>query len=449
MAFEKFKEEWSDMDPKYRWVLIAVVAVGVVVIGVRAMQPDKPPPVDVTKSAPMIGADGSTLDPNRTRLLPDTPRNQGIEDLTLRVAQLTERIDRSDKGQGSPRFGGGVDVTTLPSSVAVAASAAAAASAARSSFPASAGAAPSPIDLGSSLPPNFDGPGAGNAPRGPGGSGSKSGLSNVGLGLGDGNGAPATPAEPAPARMKIWPAESSSASLQLAPAIGGPVVPVNSALESVMLSGINARPSGSIGGAVGSVNSANKVGAPFVTRIKGDAIMPNGWKLDDLGDCFLGGSGIAILSTERAYVIADNLSCISANGEVYEALIKAYGLDVDGTLGIAGKVVSKQGSLLLQAALTGMASGLGAALSPSTLPAYNANASSGQTTGVQYPNPAAIAQTAVGQGINQAAGQLSKFYLDYAKEVFPVVEVTSGTRVTWILTESVELKRSVKRMPLK
>ena len=277
MAFEKFREEWSDMDPKFRWILIAVVALGVVVIGVRAMQPDKPPPVDLTKSAPMIGADGSTLDPNRLRLLPDTPRNQGIDDLTLKVAQLAERIDRSDKGQGGPRFGGGADGTTLPSSVAVAASAAAAAAAARSPLPAGSGATPPPIDLGSSLPPNFDAPGAGNAPRGPGGSGSKSGLSNVDPGLGNGSAAPtATPVEPAPARMKIWPAETSSAAVQLAAAIGGPVVPVNSALESVMLSGINARPSGSIGGAVGSVNSANKVGAPFVTRIKGEAIMPNG-----------------------------------------------------------------------------------------------------------------------------------------------------------------------------
>jgi conjugal transfer pilus assembly protein TraB len=119
---------------------------------------------------------------------------------------------------------------------------------------------------------------------------------------------------------------------------------------------------------------------------------------------------------------------------------------VDGTLGIAGKVVSKQGALLLQAALTGMASGLGAALAPSAIPAYNSNAVSGSTTGVQYPNPAAVAQTAVGQGINQAASQLSKFYLDYAKETFPVVEVVSGTRVTWVLKETVELKRQLTKV---
>ena len=33
-----------------------------------------------------------------------------------------------------------------------------------------------------------------------------------------------------------------------------------------------------------------------MTRLKGDAILPNGWKLSDMGDCFLGGSGTAGLS---------------------------------------------------------------------------------------------------------------------------------------------------------
>lgn len=444
MAFDKFKEEWSDMDPKFRWVLIATVVVGLLVIGFRSMQPDKPPPVDPTRSSPMVGADGTVLDPNRVRVLPDTPRNQGIEDLSLQVARLTERLQRAEKTHGGARFGEEGEAPALPSAVAVAASAAAAASAARSAPPPSSAGVSTPVDLGSTLPPDFDAPGARSGSNGLPGQRSRLGATG-GTIVG---GTDSNPVEPAPPHMKVWPAETATVA-SLADTVGGPVVPAYSALESVMLSGINARPSGSIGGAVGSVNSANNVGAPFVTRIKGSAIMPNGWKLDDLGDCFLGGSGIAVLSTERAYVIADKLSCIAPNGEVFESPIKAYGLDVDGTLGIAGKLVSKQGSLLLQAALTGVASGLGAALAPSSLPSYNSNGTSGQTAGVQYPNPAAIAQTAVGQGINQAASQLSKFYLDYAKEVFPVVEVTSGTRVTWVLTESVELKKKLTKVALR
>ena len=213
-------------------------------------------------------------------------------------------------------------------------------------------------------------------------------------------------------------------------------------MESVLLSGFNARASGSVAGAVGSAStSANNVGAPFVTRLKGDAILPNGWRIPDLGDCYLGGSAVAVLSAERAYSIANQLSCIKPNGEVYEGPVKAYALDVDGTLGLACKVVSKQGSLLMQAALTGMVSGLGAALSPTSIPTYNSNGTNGSTQSYQFPNLGAVAATSAGAGVQQASSQLSKFYLQYASEVFPVCEVVSTTRATWVLEETVVLKR--------
>ena len=97
----------------------------------------------------------------------------------------------------------------------------------------------------------------------------------------------------------------------------------------------------------------------------------------------------------------------------------------------------------MQSALAGMASGLGSAFSPSSLPSYNTSAVSGQAQGYQLPNPSLIAGSAVGQGINTAAAQLSKFYLEFAREIFPVVEVVAGTRVTWILKETIELHKTV------
>ena len=420
MALDKLRQEWSDMDPKFRWIIGAVAVVGVGFMVYRQAHPAAPRAVaESSKSAPLLGADGRPVDPFRTRLLPETPRNQGLENVSSAVQGLKDEVTKLK-----------AVVATLPRPEAPI-------NAARAAFAttgASAAAASAPrIDLDARLPEvSFEQPGsrgAGPTAAGP---------------------APAAASAPeAVQTMRVWPADEVQAPTKGdASSLGGPVVPVNSALESVMLSGINARPSGSTAGAVGSVISANKVGAPFVTRIKGDAILPNGWRLSDLGDCFLGGSGIAVLSTERANVIADVLSCIAPDGEVWETPIAAYGLDVDGTLGIAGKVVSKQGSLLMQSALTGMASGLGSALTPSSIPAYNSNATSGSTTGVQYPSLGAVAQTSVGQGLNHATAQLSKFYLDYAREVFPVVEVTSGTRVTWILSKSAELKRRINKVAL-
>ena len=257
----------------------------------------------------------------------------------------------------------------------------------------------------------------------------------------------ASAVERSQARMKVWDdppqsGEADVAELKREAVSDQLVIPVNAGMESVLLSGFNARASGSVAGAVGSAStSANNVGAPFVTRLKGDAILPNGWRIPDLGDCYLGGSAVAVLSAERAYSIANQLSCIKPNGEVYEGPVKAYALDVDGTLGLACKVVSKQGSLLMQAALTGMVSGLGAALSPTSIPTYNSNGTNGSTQSYQFPNLGAVAATSAGAGVQQASSQLSKFYLQYASEVFPVCEVVATTRATWVLEETVVLKR--------
>ena len=206
-----------------------------------------------------------------------------------------------------------------------------------------------------------------------------------------------------------------------------------------MLTGINARSNSSGGAASGTVLSANNVGAPFVSRLKGDAILPNGWRVSDFNDCFISGTGIAILSSERANVISNVMSCVDKRGNVYEAKIKAYGVDLDGIQGISGRVVTKQGSLLAKTALAGVASGLGTAFSPTALPGYNQNMQSGDRQGIQWPNPSLVAGSALGGGVNEASKALARFYLDYAKEMFPVIEVNAGTRVTWILQETVEL----------
>jgi conjugal transfer pilus assembly protein TraB len=245
--------------------------------------------------------------------------------------------------------------------------------------------------------------------------------------------------------MHVWPAEVKPAAVKRkedAPQLL--TLPINSALESVMLTGINARSNSAGGAASGTILSANNVGAPFVSKIKGNAILPNGWKVSDFNDCFISGTGIAILSSERANVIANVMSCIDKRGNVYEAKVKAYGVDLDGIQGIAGRVVTKQGSLLAKTALAGVASGLGSAFSPTALPSYNQNAQSGDRQGIQYPNPNLIAGSALGGGISEAGRALSRFYLDYAKEMFPVIEVNAGTRITWILQESVELNQMKK-----
>ena len=237
---------------------------------------------------------------------------------------------------------------------------------------------------------------------------------------------------------------SSVNAVKKAPDIPPITIPRNSIIESVMLSGINALVNVSTGqtagGIGGSITPARQVGTPFITRVKGNALLPNGWKVAELGDCFISGTGVGVLSTEKANVIADSVSCVDSKGRIYEGKIKAFGVDEDGVSGIAGKLVTKQGTILMKTALAGIASGLGQALTPQPLQSFNANASGNGQTAYNVPSGSLIAGTALGTGISNSMSQLSKFYLDYARQMMPVIEINAGTRITWVLQEGVDLQ---------
>ncbi len=427
-------QEWRDMDPKFRKLLIAVAVIGSGFIAYKSAmrQPPQPstaaalPATPATASAApsATAAQGAPAGFTQSvNVLPSSPRNQGLEDLSTEIKALNKRLDDMQRGSANGGVAGS-NITLINRGDGAGASAPAA-----SSGPTASAAGTTSKDLPDAVSFDQSGTRASNAAVG--------GQSNA-------DQAPANVAPPPPSKPARPVLQADSVGKDATddePARPDLVLPMYTGLEAVMLSGVNARPSGAAGGAAGTAMSAVNVGAPFVSRVKGLAIMPNSWKAADLANCFVGGSATAVLSAERAYAIADHISCISKEGEVYEAPINAYALDVDGTLGLAGKVVNKQGAMLMQAALTGMAAGLGSALAPSAVPSYNTNVGSGQQQGWTVPSPGFLAGTAVGQGINHAATQLSQFYLNFAKETFPVVEVTAGTRVTWILKQAIVLKK--------
>ncbi|WP_170108518.1 TrbI/VirB10 family protein [Limnohabitans curvus] len=405
--FEEQVEKWKELDPKMKGIFVAILVLGSVFIFVQSQKNKAAENAAEQKRIEKAAADELKKKPGESysfTALPSTNRNQGLEDLTAEIQQLKQEIQAAKNSQQFPSAG--VTAATPPA-----------------------------VDLSRPLPGGVQNPNVDAALD----------LAQLDPKKAPRGAAVATLDEPKPLpaapQLKTWPAEKITEKEKTPePKI---VIPINSALEGVMLTGINARPGGATSGTVGSSTSAINVGAPFVTKIKGDATLPNGWKLSDLGDCLMGGSGIAVLSAERAYAISDTISCVAPNGDVFEAPIKAYGVDADGIQGLAGKVVSKQGAILAQAFITGIASGLGTALAPTAVPGFN-NTASGGSTAYQTPDPSMVARTAVGTGVSNAASQLSRFYLEFARETFPVIEVLAGTRITWILKESVEFKRTKK-----
>ncbi len=182
-------------------------------------------------------------------------------------------------------------------------------------------------------------------------------------------------------------------------------------VKAVILNGVDA-PTGSKG-----------KGSPYpvLLRIVDIARLPNFFK-SDIRECFALGESYGELSNERAQIRVNKLSCISKDGNQLEAKVTGYAVGEDGKLGLSARIISKQGALIGRALLAGLVSGAGSALQQS---AYTQNQTiSGLPVNTIEPNM--VAQAAVGTGLAKGADELSKFYIENAKELFPVAEVHSG-----------------------
>ncbi|QKE37379.1 TraB/VirB10 family protein [Ferrovum myxofaciens] len=201
-----------------------------------------------------------------------------------------------------------------------------------------------------------------------------------------------------------------------------PYLPIGSMFDGILLNGMEAPTS--------QVTMKNPV--PALIRIKSDAILPNEYR-KDVRECFLIVSGFGVLSTERAQLRTENISCVRKDGGVLEAKVNGYVVGEDGKVGLRGKLISKQGQLIAQSLLVGFVQGIGNAMQPMAVPAYNM--SPGGTQQYQMPSASMMAMAGMAGGISSAANSIAQFYLSMAQQMFPVVEVDAGRKVTIILNQ--------------
>lgn len=207
-------------------------------------------------------------------------------------------------------------------------------------------------------------------------------------------------------------------------------IPAGSSFEGVLLNGMDASTS----------ISASKSPTPAVLRIKSEAILPSLYKYD-LRECFVLLAGFGNMSSERVELRTENLSCISEKGEVFEGKIEAYVVGEDGKAGARGRMVSKQGALLAKSFMAGFVGGVGSAFSPQPVQSINLN---GAQQEYQYPSADAIIGSGVGRGMNTAGTQLAKFYLSLAEQMFPILELDAGRKLTVVMLKGTDLKMEKK-----
>lgn len=205
-------------------------------------------------------------------------------------------------------------------------------------------------------------------------------------------------------------------------------IPSGSFVKVVLLNGIDA-PTGSKG-------KGNPY--PVLLRVLEFAQLPNFWR-GDFKECFMIGEAVGELSSERVHIRTNTLSCVNRKGEVLEGNISGYAVGEDGKIGLSGRVITKQGALLARSLVTGFLQGVSSAFSQS------ANVLNITPTGsFSTIDPNKSAQAGIGMGISKATEDLAKFYIEMAKDLFPVIEANAGRRVEVVLVSKATLAKVAK-----
>lgn len=198
-------------------------------------------------------------------------------------------------------------------------------------------------------------------------------------------------------------------------------------MEATLLSGI----------AAPAMGEGLKNPIPVLLRIHDLAVLPNSVKAN-LKGCFVIGEATGNLADERAHVRLVTLSCVAKNGEaVIDQKVKGFVVDSDGKVGLKGHVVSRMGAAIARAALAGLFGGIGEGISWSSFNVWTSPEGAAILSENDFKN---MARAGIGKGIQQAAEELQKFYLELARQTIPVVEVGATKKVTVVISEGVDLE---------
>lgn len=252
---------------------------------------------------------------------------------------------------------------------------------------------------------------------------------------------PMSPAAPAPAGAPASPSGIVSIALSdgAAPKAGQPAadaskagvpvrdtrryIPSGAFTRAILLGGLDAPTGG----------QAQRNPQPVLLRLVDNAVLPNHFRAR-IKECFVVGAGYGDVSAERAYIRTESLSCVMRDGTAIDVNVKGYVAGEDGKAGMRGTLVSKQGQILANALLAGIASGIGHAFQQN---ATTLSVSPLGTTGTV--NPGQQFEAGFGTGVGRAMDRLAQYYINLAERVFPVVEIAAGRTVDVVLTQGIAL----------
>ena len=172
---------------------------------------------------------------------------------------------------------------------------------------------------------------------------------------------------------------------------------------------------------------------PVLIRLSDNSVLPNRMR-GEYRECFVIAAGYGDISSERAYLRTESLSCVRADGAALEVRIQGTVYGEDGKVGLRGRLVTKQGQMLANALLAGVVSGIGQGLATSSTE-YSTSALGTVATA----NGSEAYRAGLGNGVGKALDRLAQYYIKLAENTFPVIEVDAAREVDVVITKGVRI----------
>ncbi|ENO99023.1 TraB pilus assembly [Thauera phenylacetica B4P] len=172
---------------------------------------------------------------------------------------------------------------------------------------------------------------------------------------------------------------------------------------------------------------------PVLIRLSDTSVLPNRMR-GEYRECFVIAAGYGDISSERAYLRTESLSCVRPDGATLEVRIQGSIYGEDGKVGLRGRLVTKQGQMLANALLAGVVSGIGQGLATSSTE-YSTSALGTVATA----NGSDAYRAGLGSGVGKALDRLAQYYIKLAENTFPVIEVDAGREIDVVITKGVRI----------
>jgi hypothetical protein len=202
-------------------------------------------------------------------------------------------------------------------------------------------------------------------------------------------------------------------------------IPETAYLKGVLLGGI----------AVSTSIGSSSEPVPVIIRITGYGNLPKNFNIN-LTNCQILGSSYGDLSSERAIIRAEVLSCKDSISElIYTTKVVGLIFGDDGMNGIKGKVVQTSGKHLKNAIIGGMISGFASSAKGQDQLIISSFGS--RTT--KKKGMGDMLQEGSFAGASNAAEKIADYYIKQAETMSPILLVSGGTKVDIVFTKGVYL----------